>query len=100
MGGIIMNFIDFLVLVSVVMMVGAIIYFKYFFRRDQKKPGCSSNSACHSCAKSKEILADEVRRQYAKAKKKDEIKKIREMNRKADIPQADIDMLNEKKDEE
>lgn len=94
-----MNFIDFLVLVVVAIMVGSIIYFKYFFHRDQRKSGCSSNPACRSCAKSKEILADEIKRQYLRQKKKEEIEKIREKNRKSNIPQEDIDMLNEEKEE-
>ncbi|MFA6796366.1 MAG: hypothetical protein WCR63_02135 [Bacilli bacterium] len=95
-----MNFIDFLVLVTVVIMVVTILYFKYFFHRDKKMPGCTSDPSCRSCAKSKKILAEEMRRQYEREKKKEQLKKVREMNRKANIPQADIDMLNEKKEEE
>jgi len=99
MGGIIMNFIDFLVLLFVVIAVGSIIYFKYFFHRHRRPKGCSNNPTCRSCAKSQEILADEMHRQYEREKRKAERNRVREMHHRANISQADIDMLNEKKDQ-
>jgi len=92
-----MNWVDALVLFVVILIVVLILYFKYFFHRKDKKK--YKNSQCRSCERSKEILADEMKKEYFRNKVKDEKEKIKEARKKADIPQADIDMLNENKKE-